>query len=142
EERLEVVLERLARVHRAVRVHRVEALSPLRAPPDQVHRGLLLDADRPRPDVAAVVDEVVLELVGGARADAGLAGRPEEGLRVRQRRRVGSCRGSDHSEDGSGERESQERANLQETPPWLKEDPRLPGADMVETPLLLACGRE
>src|SRR5207302_8329352 len=62
EERLQVILQRLGRVKLAVGVRRLEAGGPLRAPPDEIDGGLLLDADRSGTGVPARSEEHTSEL--------------------------------------------------------------------------------
>src|SRR6185437_10862838 len=88
EERVQVRLQRLARVELAVGVRGLEAAGPLRAPVDEIDGGRRLDADRAAAGIAAVVDQIVRRRVGDGACRV-LAGRPEEVLRVRERRRVG-----------------------------------------------------
>src|SRR5437016_5717195 len=57
--RVEVRLELLARVERAVRVGDLESARPLGAPVDEIHGGLDLNADRVGAGAPAVVDDVV-----------------------------------------------------------------------------------
>src|SRR3954464_8592716 len=114
EERVDVVLQRLARVERPVAVGRLEAVGPLRAPVDEIDGWLLLDADRSGAGVAAVPDEIV----GRRRHDAvriRLSARPEEVLRVRRGRG-----GGDEEHGGQGE-SSLECAQC--GPPWVT-DPK------------------
>ena len=102
-ERVQVVLECLARVRPAVRVLCGEAVRPLGSPVDEVDRRLLLDPDRARACVAAVVDDVVRD--GVDRALRRLARRPEEVLGVDAARSRGAAASDDGSCDDRSQRE-------------------------------------